>query len=88
MIIHLQVKPGSGIDSITFGTDGTMVIKIKAPPVDGKANKYLVAYLSEVFKIPKSKIAITKGETSKHKTITIDADETYLRKVLEALRVC
>ena len=32
------------------------LLKIKAPPVDGKANKYLIGYLSEVFGLPKKNI--------------------------------
>jgi len=44
-------------------------IKITAQPIDGKANKCLIEFLSKTFKIPKSSIEIVKGETSKEKTI-------------------
>jgi len=46
-------------------------IKIAAPPVDGKANRELVVFLSEVLGIRKSDIAIEKGENAKRKVIGI-----------------
>ena len=42
-----------------------------APPIDGKANKAVIKYLSKYFKTPKSKINILKGETSQHKIVEI-----------------
>lgn len=59
-------------------TDGSLKVKIKAPPVDGKANKYLIELLSEVLKLSKSKIVLMKGETNAFKTFEIDADEKYV----------
>ena len=44
-------------------------IKITAQPIENKANKALVEFLSKQFKIAKSNIEIIKGETSKEKTI-------------------
>jgi len=46
-------------------------IRLKAPPVDGEANKYLIQYLSKEFKLPKKTISISKGLTARHKTISI-----------------
>jgi uncharacterized protein YggU (UPF0235/DUF167 family) len=46
MIITIKVKPNSRIDTIEKMEDGNYRVKIKAPPIDGKANDYLIAYLS------------------------------------------
>ncbi len=51
--------------------DGALKIKLKAPPVDGKANGELVKFLSEEFGIAKSKIEIVRGEKGRNKTIEI-----------------
>ena len=85
MLLHIQVKPNSKSDSIRSDTDGNLLVKIRAQPEDGKANKYLVAYLSEIFRLPKSKIEITKGIVSSHKTIKINAEETYIKNILRTL---
>ena len=46
-------------------------VRVTAPPVDGKANKALIALLAREFKTPKSKIAIVQGETSRDKLIEL-----------------
>jgi len=46
-------------------------VYLTAPAVDGKANKALVAFLSEYYKITKSNISIIKGLKTRHKTIII-----------------
>ena len=78
MKLHLTVRPNSKTDEILRLADGTLKLKIKAPPVDGKANKYLLEYLAEVLGLPKSKLTLLKGESSAFKTILIDADEAII----------
>ncbi len=52
--------------------DGTLKIKIKAPPVDGKANEELVKFLSEEWSVAKSGVRIVRGERGRNKVIEID----------------
>jgi uncharacterized protein (TIGR00251 family) len=78
MRLRIKVKPASKTDEILREADGTIRVKIKAQPVDGKANKYLVEYLSEVLQLPKSKIVLLKGETNAFKTLEINAEEAYI----------
>lgn len=82
MKLHIKVKPASKTDEIIREADGGIKVKIKAPPVEGKANKYLIEYLSGVLCISKSKIVLLKGETNSYKTLEIDAEENYLAKIL------
>lgn len=48
-----------------------MKLRIKAPPVDGKANEECIRLLSELFDVKKSQISIISGLTSRVKTIAI-----------------
>lgn len=82
MKLKIKVKPGSKTEEILREADGSLKVKIKAQPVEGKANKYLVEYLSEVLALPKSKIVLLKGETNSFKTLEIDADENYIKSKL------
>lgn len=79
------IKPNSKIDAISVSPDGSLILKIKAPPVDGKANKYLVEYLSEIFNLRKKSIQITAGFTGSHKRINIVEEETVLRGKINKL---
>jgi len=49
--------------------DGTFKMRINAPPSDGKANKALIKYLSDVLDIPRSMIRIASGEKAREKKI-------------------
>lgn len=82
IIVNLKISPNASKNEIIKSPDGVKV-KITAQPIDGKANKCLVEYLSKLFRIPKSSILILKGETSKEKTIlikTVDDDKISMIK--------
>ena len=52
--------------------DGTIRVRVAAPPVEGKANKALVMYLAELFDVRKNKIEIVAGEKGLDKIVSID----------------
>ena len=86
MILHLTVKPGSRKDEFIIEPDGKIKVKIKEQPIEGKANKYLLKYLSEIFGVPKSKIELLKGENNPHKKVSINIDEGQGRIIIERFR--
>jgi len=51
--------------------DGTLKIKLKAPPVDGKANEELVKFLSKELGVSKSEICIVGGQKTRTKLVQI-----------------
>ena len=67
IVITLKISPNASKNEIIKSEEG-LKVKITAQPIDGKANKALIEYLSKQLKIPKSSIEILKGETSKEKT--------------------
>ena len=52
---------GAKKNSIENYTDEIVKIKINKPAVDGKANKAIIDYLSELLEIPKTNISIIRG---------------------------
>ncbi len=51
--------------------DGRLLVRVTAPPVDQAANDAVVRLLSDVLGVPRSRIAITAGATSRNKTVQI-----------------
>lgn len=51
--------------------DGTVRIRVSAPPVEGKANKALINFLSKVLKVRKNQIEIVAGEKGLDKIVSI-----------------
>jgi len=52
--------------------DGAVLIRIAAPPVDGKANAALVAFVAKLLGVPKASVEIIRGETSRNKVIRVE----------------
>jgi uncharacterized protein (TIGR00251 family) len=71
--LSIQVLPRSSRNEIV-GTlpDGTIKVKLTAPPVDGEANKKLIELLSKEYGVAKSRIRIVRGETSRRKVIEVE----------------
>jgi len=66
LIIRLKIIPNSSKNEMIWENDG-LKVKITAQPIENKANKALIQYLSKNFKIAKSNIQILKGELNKEK---------------------
>jgi uncharacterized protein (TIGR00251 family) len=69
--IQVKVKPNSKQQHISEAEDGTLIIRLKSPPVDGKANAELIKLLAERYKVSKSQVTIKAGLSSKTKLIEI-----------------
>lgn len=73
LLLHVVIQPRASKDEMVGLHAGRLKIRLKAPPVDGKANQYLVQYLAQLFKLPKKSIQVTKGQTSRLKTLRIES---------------
>ena len=64
--------------------DGTIKIRLTAPPVEGKANKALVRFLADVFRIAPSNIEIISGVKGRKKVVLIEGiNEKTARSLIE-----
>src|SRR5574344_2250860 len=85
LIIRIKLVPNSSKNDI-FYEENLLKVKIMAPPIENKANKALVEFLSKKFKLAKSNIQIIKGEKSKEKTILLkNFDQQTVTKILTVL---
>jgi len=82
----IKVKPGSGKDELSIDSENNISVKIKAKPIDGEANDYLIKYLSEKFQLSKALIQIDKGATSRLKRILLNIEQAQLDEILRKLK--
>lgn len=71
MILSVRVKPRSKKAGFEWQADGTLVLKIHEPPVDGKANKAVVEQVARLYGLAKSAVRIVSGETARTKRVEI-----------------
>lgn len=71
---RIKVKLFSKQQSIKEEPDGSFIVHLQSPPVDGKANEELIKLLAKKFDLPKSYIRIKSGLSSRQKLVEIDTD--------------
>jgi hypothetical protein len=73
-IIQVKVHPNSRTPCLEPLADGSFIARLKAPPVDGKANAELVALIARRFGVAKSAVTIKAGAGARRKLVSIDSD--------------
>jgi uncharacterized protein YggU (UPF0235/DUF167 family) len=66
--------------------DGCLRVRLAAPPVDGKANDALLAWLAAELRLPRRGVRLLRGDTARRKQVELDAPPaavaTWLAQVL------
>jgi uncharacterized protein (TIGR00251 family) len=84
MTVSIKVKPGARKEGIGMENDA-LVVRVTAPATEGKANEALVRLLSAALDIPKSRIAIVAGNTSRFKRV--EMPDEAARKLFELAKL-
>jgi uncharacterized protein (TIGR00251 family) len=71
LTLHLHAKPNARKNQLLPGSDGRWLVRLAAPPQDGKANTVLLAFLAEVFGVAKSSVQLMSGHTAPFKKVEI-----------------
>jgi len=71
IVIKVKVLPRSSRTEIAGRENDVYKVKLTDPPVEGRANKALIAFLAEKLGVPKRDIEIVSGKTGRLKTIRI-----------------
>ncbi|MDY6820521.1 MAG: DUF167 domain-containing protein [Deferribacterota bacterium] len=85
MIINVYVKTNARDNEFVEVIEDLFVIKLKARPVGGAANRELLKYLSSKLGVAKSSLEIVKGLKSKHKKIEVKNNFTFT-EILEKVK--
>ena len=71
MILYLHAKPNARRSQLLPGPDGRWLVRLAAPPQDGKANAELLAFLAAVFGVAKRQVQLLSGHTAPFKKVEI-----------------
>ncbi|MDP1574093.1 MAG: DUF167 domain-containing protein [Coxiellaceae bacterium] len=86
-ILTVYLQPDAKKSEIVGLHDGNIKIKVKSPPVDGKANAALINFISEFFDAPKSSITIISGDKSRLKKVAIaNLSDTQQQKIIHYMK--
>jgi uncharacterized protein (TIGR00251 family) len=89
-LLQLNVIPNARRTEIDGLHDGALRLRLAAPPIDGRANEALVAWLARSLGVRKRDVEVLRGEASRRKQVAIavpiEAASRWLSDLLDAAR--
>lgn len=79
-VLSVSVVPNAKRTEVVGLHDGDLRIRLAAPPVDGKANDTLTAWVAEQLHLPKRAVRLLRGMSSRQKQLEIDLTATVVRQ--------
>lgn len=71
LVLNIRVQPRAASDGFAEELGDQIKLRITAAPVDGKANKHLIAFIAKTFKVAKNNVRIISGESGRNKRVKI-----------------
>jgi uncharacterized protein (TIGR00251 family) len=75
-VLTLHIQPGARKTGVAGRHGEALKVRLGAPPVDGKANDCLIAFLAERLDVPKARVVLEAGATARAKRVRIVGIDT------------
>lgn len=72
VLIETFVQPRAPRSSVAGIQGGALKLKVTAPPVDDRANRAVEGLLAEVIGVPRSRVTVQTGRSSRHKRVMVE----------------
>lgn len=82
--LTLHVQPGAKRTEFAGLHGDALKIRLAAPPVEGKANAALLAFLAKYFGVARANVELISGDTSRHKIVRVQGVDAAAIAALEA----
>ncbi len=81
--VRVRLKPGARADELLGFEEGVLQARVKAPPLEGRANKALCKLIAKRAGVAPSRVTIVRGEKARIKRVRIEGgEEAELRAAL------
>ncbi len=82
-VLSLRIVPRASKNAIQGKHGDALKIRLCAPPVDGAANSALVEFLSDALSLPRARVQLLSGATSRNKRVLlVGCSSSSLRSLL------
>jgi uncharacterized protein (TIGR00251 family) len=71
MMLSVRVVPNASRTAFSGFRENELLLRLNAPPIEGRANKAAIAYIAHWFGVPRSSVSLVSGEKSRHKKFQI-----------------
>ena len=87
VLLLVSVMPNAKRTQVDGLHDGTLRVRLAAPPIEGRANDALVAWVAKQLKVPRRDVELLRGESSRRKQLAVavsyEAAATWLADLLK-----
>ena len=83
--LQLSVMPNAKRTEVDGLRDGALRVRLAAPPIDGRANEALIAWLAKSLGVPKRAVEVLRGESSRRKQVVIAVSHDVAAAWLNAM---
>jgi len=70
--IAVRLQPRARRDEVVGERGGAVVIRVTAPPVDGRANDALCRLIAKAAGVPPSRVSVVRGHTARDKVVRVE----------------
>ncbi|MDO8209761.1 DUF167 domain-containing protein [Conexibacter sp. CPCC 206217] len=76
--LRVRLQPRAKSNELVGLREGTLGVRVTAPPVDGKANAALCKLLAKRLGVAPSTVAVVRGQSAREKVVRVDGIETSI----------
>jgi uncharacterized protein len=71
ILLQLHIQPGASKTELAGQHGDALKIRITSPPSEGRANQELIRYLSGILGVPRARVTLVRGGTSRRKVVSV-----------------
>jgi len=85
VVLDLSVVPGAKRTEAVGLHDGALRLRLAAPPIEGRANEALAAWLADQLGVPRKSIELLRGASSRRKQVALPLDAAAVANWLDRI---
>jgi uncharacterized protein len=83
VLLRVRLTPRAAREQVTLQDDGSLAVRVCAPPVDGRANTALERAVSGALGVAPSRVSLVRGARGRDKTLRVEGlDDAAVRRLL------
>lgn len=71
-LLDVRLTPRAAREDVALRDDGSLAVRVTAPPVDGRANSALERAVAKALGVAPSRVTLVRGARSRTKTVRVD----------------
>jgi uncharacterized protein (TIGR00251 family) len=84
--VGIRVRPGASRTNVGGRHGESLVIRVAAPPIEGRATEQALRALADALGVRRAAVSLVSGAASRDKVVEIQGDPQILGRLLSALR--